>query len=50
MSLREPHPALIWRPAPTFGYELVIDGFGQPLGRAVPLRDGKVADCRTRAW
>jgi len=35
------HPDLIWRPAPTFGYELTIPGFTQPLGRAVQLPDGR---------
>lgn len=37
----EPHAGLIWRPAPTFGYELTIDGFQEPLGRAVQLPNGK---------
>ncbi|GAB3377100.1 hypothetical protein GCM10027431_32610 [Lysobacter rhizosphaerae] len=37
----QPHAGLIWRPAESFGYELTIDGFTQPLGRAVRLPDGR---------
>lgn len=44
--MRPPHPALIWRPARSYGYELTIDGFTEPLGRAVPLSNG---DWRTVA-
>lgn len=36
-----PHPGLIWRPASTFGYELTIHGFSEPLGRAVQMANGK---------
>lgn len=35
------HPDLIWRAAPTLGFELTIDGFREPLGRAVQLPDGR---------
>ena len=37
----ESHPGLVWRRAPTMGFELTISGFQQPLGRAVPLADGR---------
>ena len=37
----EPHPALVWRPALTAGFELTIPGFQKPLGRAVPLSNGR---------
>jgi len=36
-----PHPELVWRPASTYGYELTIPGFSQPLARAVQLPNGK---------
>lgn len=37
----EPHPGLVWRAAATIGFELTIPSFQQPLGRAVPLADGR---------
>src|SRR5262245_26341509 len=34
------HPSLIWRLSDKGGYELVLDSFARPLGRAVQLGDG----------